>query len=256
MITNEKIIGIVAGVGPFAGLDLLSKVLAETAAARDQDHLPILSLSWPSQIPDRTEYLLGQTAVNPAFPMVEQLRLLEQMGATVAAIPCNTAHVPPIFDAILSELQTAGSRLKLLHMIGEVVTFLKQHYPTLQRVGVLSTTGTYRAAVYPSILEPAGFRVVVPDEGMQVELIHAAVYHPGYGLKAHGHATTTARKNLLTGVHALRQQGAEAIVLGCTEMPLALAGPTVEGLPLIDATRILARALIREVDPTKLKAWE
>lgn len=243
---KTRIIGIVGGVGPFAGLDLQRKILEETAASTDQDHLPVISVSQPGPIPDRTEYLEGRAATNPAFPIAEQLLTLEKAGATIAAIPCNTAHAPPIWNVIRQQLAAAGSDLHLLHMMEEVVRFLREVHPSLRRIGVLSTSGTYRAAIYPTALEPAGFTPLTPEEKMQAELIHPAIYDPAYGIKARGAATSRSRSDLLAGAAALREAGAEAIILGCTEIPLALSEPTAADLPLIDATRVLARALVRE----------
>lgn len=243
---HDKPIGIVAGVGPFAGLDLLGKILAETPASKDQDHLPIYSLSQPDEILDRTEYLLGKVAENPAYAMARQLQKLAAMGAQVAGIPCNTAHAPLIFDVIAAELRTANCPIHLLHMIREVGWYLQKNHPAIQTVGVLSTTGTYRAAVYPQVLGEAGFSVVVPDEATQVEQIHPAIYDPVYGVKATGAPTERARAQLAAGAWALHEMGAEAIILGCTEMPLAIQTPQLHGRPVIDPTRILARALIRE----------
>ncbi|MBP6473543.1 MAG: aspartate/glutamate racemase family protein [Chloroflexi bacterium] len=243
---HDKPIGIVAGVGPFAGLDLLGKILAETPAAKDQDHLPIYSLSQPDEILDRTEYLLGFVAKNPAYALARQLQKLAVMGAQVAGIPCNTAHAPPIFDVIVAELQAANCPIHLLHMIREVGWYLQQNHPDIRTVGVLSTTGTYRAAVYPQVLGEVGFRVVAPDEAMQVEQIHPAIYDPVYGVKATGAPTERAQAQLAAGAWALQEMGAEAIILGCTEMPLAIQTRQLYGLPVIDPTRILARALIRE----------
>ena len=199
----EKIIGIVGGVGPFAGLDLQQKILQETTAARDQDYLSVISISQPGEIPDRTAYLLTETAVsvNPAIPITRQLLTLERAGAQIAGIPCNSAHAAPIFDAIRSGLQQAGSQLTLLHMIDEVARFLRQHMSGVQRVGVLSTTGTRLARIYPAALEPAGFTVLTPSETVQTELIHPAIYDPEYGIKANGRATVigqTSRGNVET----------------------------------------------------------
>ena len=249
----EKTVGIVAGVGPFAGLDLLRKILEQTIAGLDQEHLTIVSWSQPNQIVDRTEYLLGQVAENPAPAFVTQLLKLEQMGAQVVGIPCNTAHAPAIFDVIGKGLLAAKSCLHLLHMIEETAVYLQQHYPHVQQVGVLATTGTYLTRLYPDALSRLGLRAVVPEQAMQEELVHTAVYHPDYGIKATGNATDTARANLLTAIEALRKKGAQAIILGCTEMPLAINEPTINGLPMIDPTLILARALIREANPAKLK---
>jgi len=186
VVGSEKVIGVVAGAGPFAGLDLLGKILDQTAAEKDQDHLTVISLSRPCEIPDRTEFLLGETAVNPAHAIFRQLQTLERAGAAVAAIPCNTAHAPAIFGLVQEQLQAAGSQIQFLHMIAETARFLRQQYPGLQRVGVLSTTGTYKFRLYPDLLEPAGFTVLVPDLRLQTENIHPAIYDRRYGIKARG----------------------------------------------------------------------
>jgi aspartate racemase len=251
----SAVIGIIGGVGPFAGLDLQRKILDQTVAARDQDHLPMISVSWPGAIPDRTEFLLGRVAENPAYPILEQLQLLANAGATVAGVPCNTAHAPAIFDLIRAGAAEIEPPLHLLHMIDETVAFIRARHVTLKTIGVLSTTGTWRAGLYPSALEPRGFRVVVPDEKLQEEVIHPATYHPDYGIKVTGQVTPRARAGLEHGIADLRRQGAEAIILGCTEMPLAFPEGSYEGLPLIDPTLALARALIREIAPARLSNW-
>ncbi len=251
---RPSIVGIVGGVGPLAGLDLQHKIVAQTIAGRDQDHLPVISVSWPGPIPDRTEYLLGHVAENPAYPILQQLRLLADAGATVAGIPCNTAHAPAIFDVVRGGVAGFARPLRLLHMIDETAAYLALHYPALRVVGVLSTTGTWRTRLYPAALEPRGYRVVVPDEALQVATIHPAIYDPAYGVKSVGRVTAPARANLAQGIAALQKQGAEAIILGCTEMPIVFPEEEFTGLPLIDPTRVLARALIREVDPVRLVA--
>jgi aspartate racemase len=95
--------------------------------------------------------------------------------------------------------------------------------------------------------------MLAPDDALQQTAIQPAIYDPTYGLKACGQATERARSDLMLGVEALRQAGAEAIILGCTELPLALPERELEGLLLIDPTLVLARALIREVMPEKLR---
>lgn len=251
----ERIVGIVAGVGPLAGLDLQQKIISQTVAGRDQDHLTVLSVSRPSTIPDRTEYLLGQVAENPATALAAQVQLLAQMGAQVVGIPCNTAHAPPIWEVLRAELARANCQIHLLHMIEEVGQFLRAHHPDIERVGILSTTGTYRAEVYPQVLAGLGFTVVTPILSMQETLIHPAIYHPQHGIKSCGRVTDRARQDLLAGVAALQAQGAQAIVLGCTEIPLALTEKQMDDTPLIDPTLILARALVREADGGKLRPY-
>lgn len=249
----EKWIGVVGGVGPFAGIDLLGKIASQTVAEKDQDHLTVLNWSQPDQIVDRTEFLLGEVTQNPAFALAAQVQQLAKMGAGVVGIPCNTAHAPRIFNQIRAELAAAKCDVLLLHMIEEVGRFLQEQFPGANQIGVLSTTGTYRAGVYAAVLEPLGFTAVLPPITLQTEKIHPAVYDPAYGIKARGIVTELARANLLLGIETLKVAGAEAVILGCTELPLAYHKLTIAGLPLIDPTLILARALIREANPSKLK---
>ena len=250
---SEKIIGIVAGAGPFASLDLLRKILEQTVAVKDQDHLTIASLSQSSQIPDRTGYLLGQGSVNPAHAIVDQLIRLEKMGASVAGIACNTSHASPIFQVILDQLRASNSQIKLLHLIKEVVQYVQKQHPQIERVGILSSTGTYRTRLYPDIFEPTGLTVILPTTVLQEQLINRAIYDPEYGIKACGEVTRAARENLMEGVRYLQQKGAEAIILGCTEISLAIRENKIDGTIVVDPTLILARALIREANSTKLR---
>jgi len=245
-------IGIVAGVGPFAGHDLFAKILSQTKAASDQDHLGIISWSEPKQIPDRTEFLLDHIHTNPATAIVEQLLKLEQAGAVVAGIPCNTAHAPAIFDEISAGLARAGSELCLLHMIREVGASLRSRYPDIKRLGVLSTTGTRWARVYPLSLEPLGFEILVPNERLQKEKIHPAIYDAHYGIKAVGGPSERACSDLLAGVEQLAGAGAQGIILGCTEIPLAITEQRLGDLIIVDPAIVLARSLIAAVDPDKL----
>ena len=252
--SRKNIIGIVGGVGPYAGLDLMQKVFDNTQAGGDQEHVDALLFSLPSGIVDRTEYLEGRVKDNPAHAITQVLNSLEKAGATVAGIPCNTAHAPPIFDVIRQNLLLEGKQITLLHMIQETVDFIRTAMPDLKKIGVLSTTGTYRSRVYKDALEMAGLEVIVPSEKMQDELIHPAIYHREYGIKSVSHPIhPRAIENLKSGLNYLEASGAQAVILGCTEIPMALKFPPGKGIIAIDPTRILARALITNAFPEKLK---
>jgi aspartate racemase len=252
---TEKTIGIIAGAGPFAGQDLVQKVLQQTRATRDQDHLNLITLYRPHDITDRTEYLLDQSLPNPGYAIAHQVLDLHKLGVEVAAIPCNSAHAPEIYNVIERELRAAGCPVQFLHMVQETVTHLRTHFAHVERVGVLSTTGTYMTRIYPDCLEAAGFSVIVPDETLQYQAIHPAIYDRVYGIKANGGVTPRARENLLRGIHGLLDQGAQAVILACTEIPLAIPESEIEGAAVIDTTLVLARALIREANPAKLKPY-
>ncbi len=248
-------IGIVGGVGPYSGIDLLKKVCNNTKANCDQDHIDAVLLSVPASIADRTEYLVGKVKVNPAIAIAAVLLKLEKTGATIAGIPCNTAHAEKIFQVIQSELEKAGSTMKIVHMIDETVAFIASTYPNITKVGVLSTTGTYQSGLYAKALQAKGYEAIVPTPQMQETVIHPAIYHPVYGIKAiTDTAYPQARENLLQGMSFLQAQGAEAVILGCTEIPLAITEQEVEGIITIDPTNVLARQLIYSHSPDKLKS--
>ncbi len=252
MIVAEESIGIVGGVGPYAGLDLNRKIFDNTLAATDQEHLSVIMVSAPSEITDRTRYLLQRDVENPAKNLFKIINMLDELSVTVAGIPCNTAHAEPIFS-VLSQLILEGRLgIKLLNMISEVMAELKADDNYLQ-VGVLSTLGTYQTHLYADYMHKTGIPIVPPDESL-IKSVHSAIYHPVFGIKAQSNPVTQEASALITtAVRTLANQGADTVILGCTELPLALPNDYLDGIRLIDPTIILARALIRNVNSDKLK---
>lgn len=245
-------IGIIGGVGPLAGVDTYKKIIEETAATSDQDHLPVLLYSLPDRISDRTTFLLDRNAENPGEMLSKIALQLEKAGATVAAIPCNTAHADPIYSVVEDKLQEMKSGLKLLHIVKETVKFVQQNYPNA-KVGILSTTGTKNEGIYSKRFKEAGIAVAEPDDTDQ-DRVHQAIYNKEYGIKAQSSPVSAqAIKELQDVLDNLKNQGAEVVILGCTELPLALPEKTYHDMVLADPNRILARALIRAVNPEKLK---
>ncbi len=241
-------IGVVGGVGPQAGFDLCQKIAASTRAVRDQDHLPVALLSLPATIPDRTPFLLGHTAANPGPALADVAEALVHGGAEVVGIPCNTAHAPTIFEHVEARV---GGRCTLVHMVDEVAEHLTRHHASVRRVGVLSTTGTRATGLYEGGLARLGVEVVQVPGAVQREHVQPAIYDPTYGIKR-GTVDPRAVAGLRHGLRALLGAGAEVVVLACTEIPLALPEAEFRGVPLLDATRILARALVRESAPDRL----
>jgi aspartate racemase len=171
-------IGIVGGVGPLAGIDLFRKITEQTPANCDQEHLPVLLYSFPERIKDRTEFLEGKVKENPGIPIGQICLQLSKAGAKVAGIPCNTAHSPVIFNCILTILEKEGCSLKLINMADETVKSIKQLLPSGTKIGILSTTGTYKEKIYYNKLVESGYIPVIPDEKMQAEMVHDSIYHP------------------------------------------------------------------------------
>jgi aspartate racemase len=251
---ERRIVGVVGGVGPFAGLDLNRKIFENTRTCREQDHLEVYLLSASSRISDRTEYLLNpQTVENPGEAIYGVIEKLHRIGARVIGIPCNTSHCAPIFDLVLRRIEENGLDVTLLNMIEETRDFVRSTYPEMTRVGLLATKGTYGSDVYGAIFRADGkVKVLAPTLADQ-DRVHASIYDPEYGIKNHPDPVRPEALQALTSIAVrLIADGAEAIIMGCTEIPLALESVKLS-VPLIDATEVLARALIARVDRDALK---
>jgi len=251
---NEKVIGIVGGMGPWASLDLAQKILHQTNAVKDQDHLPVVILSAPNRIEDRTAFLLGKEKTNPAKSISNIIKQLNGVGANIIGIPCNTSFASAIYNEIVNDLKESGIDVKIVHIIEEVALYLEENYPGVDGIGVLSTQGLFHANGYTLHFIEKGFNVISPDEFINYNLVHKTIYDPEYGLKAKSYPVTEkALENLNKAIDHLIEKGAKAIVLGCTELSLAIKDKFINDIIIIDPTTILARSLIREVDESKLR---
>ncbi|HET8854403.1 MAG TPA: amino acid racemase [Salinimicrobium sp.] len=250
-------IGIVGGIGPYSGADLLRKIFDNTIARMDQEHLDVLLFSLPSKIADRTEFLEGQTSSNPGVEIAGVISNLSTAGATIIGIPCNTAHCDEILKTINSEIRTSGIKIRVLNMIEETASHISETYPEINKIGILSTTGTYKAGIYLEALHKKKMDPITPPADIQEEYIHPAIYDPDFGIKAHPNPIhPKAREYLMHGISCLKKERVNAIILGCSEIPLAIPERETEGILFFDPTEILARSLIREHCPEKLKPFK
>jgi len=228
-------------MGPEAGMLLFNSILTHTKATTDQEHLPVLLLSCPADITDRTAFLEGQVSVNPAFGVVKLIRKLELAGAEVIGLACNTIHAPEIFEII-----RAGCLVQLLNMPLETCHHLRKNYPGIRKVGLMATVGTYKTGLYKNTLQQMGYEVIIPPADFQRNVIHRMIYDPGFGLKANANTITPqAIARMDAAIKFFEEEKAEVIILGCTELPLVAAKCNFN-LPLISSTDALALALISE----------
>jgi len=243
-------IGIVGGIGPMAGIDLYKKIVENTIAHTDQDHLPVLLASMPNEITDRTEFLLGITTENPAFAIAKIILLLENAGSNYIGIACNTAHAPQIFDPMLAILKEHGSQVVLVNMIDEAVRAIQLHPAKIQSVGLLSTSGTYKTKIYQNRLEAEGLSPVVLDFELHEALSQRAIYE----IKSASTNIPQEPIDLLNmAIQHLKNLGAQAIVLGCTELGMIEERLNLQGLAVFNPNLIMARTLIARTFPEKLK---
>jgi aspartate racemase len=226
----EKIIGILGGMGPEATIDLFYKIIKFTPAEKDQEHLRIIIDNNP-KIPDRTAAILGK-GEDPLPALQETAQNLEKAGADFIVIPCNTAHY------FLSSIQESVN-IPVLNMIEETAKETKKRIPQIKKVGLLASIGVYKSEIYHQHFKKFNIEVISPEEKDKEEIMKVI-----YTIKA-GDLSKSVKKNILKITQKLINKGAEAIIAGCTEIPLILKEGDVS-VPLIDPTQILARIAVQK----------
>ncbi|NOQ34739.1 MAG: amino acid racemase [Methylococcaceae bacterium] len=244
-----KTIGIIGGMGATTGVDLANKIIEQTQTENDHDCIPMVLLSYPHQIPDRTAFLQAKTQQNPAKNIVKLIQKLEIMDANVIGMPCNTAHAPKIYNPIIRKLKQSGSKIKLVNMLDATAEFLSLNYPHLKRIGLLATLGTYQTKVYESRFSQYDIQIINPSTTVK-ESTHDAIY----GIKSGtGSECDKTHQLLYAAIENLAKNKAQAIILGCSEIALVIKKSHHQHIPLFDPTTILARKLIQLTQPEKLK---
>ncbi len=226
---DKVILGIFGGMGPEATADLYKQIVKLTPATKDQEHIPTFIYSLP-QVPDRIASIDNQ---DPAIivSITEGVQRLEKSGASFIAIPCNTVHY------YYNEMQKAVS-IPIIHMIKETVIEVKNNYPGVKKIGLLATSGTIKTQLYNNELKANGFEVIVPEDSIEEENVMKAVW----GIKSGVEQQINEDLLAFAGQHLI-DNGAELIILGCTEIPLAF-NPDRSTVPVVNATKVLAQRAI------------
>ncbi|MCI9485999.1 MAG: amino acid racemase [Lachnospiraceae bacterium] len=225
----KKTIGIVGGMGPLATCDLFRKIVEVTDAKSDQEHVRVC-IDNNTEISDRTAAILSG-GPDPVPEMVKSAVRLQGMGADVLIMPCNTAHY--FYDRLVPFVDTP-----FLNMIEETAKEIRQK--GMKKVGLLATDGTCQSGVYKKVFDAMGIETCMPSPARQRSVMDV-IYK---GVKA-GNLSID-----LTGFYEAMEElfadGAETLVLGCTELPVAFDLFQIEK-PNIDPTLVLAKAAVRFV---------
>lgn len=238
---SDTVVGVIGGLGPAATALFLQLVVDLTPARTDQEHLDLVVLDH-STTPDRTAAILDPSRPDPTAALTRDARRLEALGAAFIAVPCNTAH------HFLGEVEHSCT-VPLLSIVdvtaqaacAQAASVAGERAP---RVAVLATDGTRAAGVYQHVLEALGCTVLLPSPRQQA-LVMSVIYD---GVKAGGPVDVDG---LLGVVDVLRSGGADAVVLGCTELSVVYAEQGWRTRPdLVDSVESLAIATIRRAGRT------
>lgn len=224
----KKAIGIIGGMGPQASV-YLYKMLVELAisefnAIHNKDFPEIVLHSVP--VPD---FISSEREKNRALSMLKKrVKSLNSMNLSCLSIACNTAHI------LLPQLQKI-SKVPFISIIDETAKAINKK--GVKKVGLLGTPSTIKYGLYQNALDKYGISTVIPSE-KQISILEKIIRNI---LK--GKNTIKDKQQLVKIAAQLKANGAEAIVLGCTEIPLIF--PKNYEPPIYNSLEILARSLLQ-----------
>ncbi len=221
----QRVAGVIGGLGPGATVDFMARVIALTPATSDQDHVRLLVDQNP-KVPNRQDAIVGNSE-SPGPVLAAMAAGLEAAGADFIVMPCNAAH------AFAGDIQAAIG----IPFVSIVATTVASIPRRIGAVGVLETPAAQKTGLYREALSAAGIRPVELDAGSTGELMQLA-----YAIKR-GDRGPAVQRAMSGFARALVDGGAQAIIMGCTEIPLVLADGDVEAA-LISSTDALARKTI------------
>jgi aspartate racemase len=218
-----RTLGILGGMGPMAGACFYQRVIEKTPAECDGEHLPVLLYGVP-QIPDRSAHLCGD-GPSPLPALVKGVGALCAAGAVVIAIPCNTAH------AYLGDLRERSS-VPILDM--PALALARAAALGWTSLGVLCTHGSLQSGIFRAEAERLGISLILPSVAMS-RVVGRMIYRVKAGVRY-------MMSDYRPYINALLEQGADGVLLGCTELSISYV--PCDGLPLLDGLDVLAEAAV------------
>lgn len=227
---SGKVLGVLGGMGPLASATFMTRLTLLTPAEHDQDHIPAVLWSDP-RVPDRSAAQRG-TGPDPLPWLKRGLAGLERAGAGAIVIPCNTAH--GWFDRMRD-----ATPLPILHIVDAAAAELRRLGVPSGRIGLMGTSATLAMHLYQKRLDTLGYQVIEPSQTEMDRLVMPAIFE-----RVKANDVAGAYHPLAEVARSLVARGADAVVLGCTEIPLGIAAGPALPFPVCDTIDALARAAI------------
>ncbi len=231
MKEQEKIVGVIGGMGPEATVDFMQHVIKFTKANEDNDHVRLVVDS-NSKIPSRIKALYEKSGPSSSPAICDSAKRLEAYGVDFLVMPCNTAHY--YYDDIINCV-----KIPMLNILDITVSAITNNPTSIKKVGLLATTATVKMGIYASRLEKAGIELILPDEEHQARVLSLI-----NDIKA-GKTGQESCLELKFLAEYLKNCGAQAVILGCTE--LGIVAKLEIDIKLVDGVTELAKATVLEV---------
>jgi len=223
-------LGILGGMGPAASAEFVSRLIQQTPATRDQDHIPFVLWNEP-RIPDRSTSMRNGND-DPLPYLIEGIQSLKYVGCNLIVIPCNTAH---FWYHELIKLE-----VPIIHIVDSVADALCDVNVTNATIGVIGTQATVEFGLYQYMLNRLGWYSIVPTKEEMDTLVQPSIDLIKGGNLEQAHFL------LMTVVKSLIDRGAKAVILGCTEIPLAIKEVEENSIPIVNSIDSLVKVVIKE----------
>tara|TARA_B100001057_G_C22717283_1_gene898265 strand:+ start:526 stop:1221 length:696 start_codon:yes stop_codon:yes gene_type:complete len=227
-------IGILGGMGTQAGLDFCNKLAKLYRGKLDQKY-PLFILYNKSNVPDRPANIFKYNKVLKSLK--EGCNFLERNKSKFIVIPCNTAH------HWFEDLQKK-SKIPIICMPKEVFLFTKKNCKSNSKIGILATEGTLKTRVYAKYFDNK-YVLISPNHSLQKKSVNKCINLVKMG------KIQEAEKIIKPAVHYLIKKKCKKIILGCTELPIAIfAFKSFKKIKsskiFLDPNLILAKASMRK----------
>ena len=198
-------IGILGGMGTQAGLDFCNKLTILNRGKIDQKY-PLFILYNKSNIPGRPENLNKYNKVLKS--LMTGCLLLQRNKCKFIVIPCNTAH--HWYDDLQRKI-----KIPIISMPKEVYSHAKKNCKKNSKIGILATEGTLKTNVYNKFFNK-NFTLISPKKSLQTKSVNKAIKYVKMG------KIKNAEKAIKPAVNYLIKMKCTKIILGCTELPIAI----------------------------------
>ena len=198
-------IGILGGMGTQAGLDFCSKLAKLNSGKADQKY-PLFILYNKASIPDRKQHNKKYKKVLNS--LIEGCKFLQKNKCKFIAIPCNTAHY---WYLDLKNL----IRIPILNMPELVYLNISKKCKKNTKIGLLATETTIKTGIYEKYFRNK-YKLLMPTRKIQINNVNKSIKYVKMG------KTKEAEKALRPAVNYLIKNNCKKIILGCTELPIAI----------------------------------
>jgi len=228
MAGRDKLVGVIGGMGPDATVDFMSRVLRETPAKSDQDHVRMVVDHNPG-VPNRQLAMRGE-GENPGPVIAAMAARLDAAGADFLVMPCNLAH------AWLSDIR-AATNIPFVSIVDESVRAALECSGEEHAIGLMTTPGCFAAGLYQQALANAGRPAIVqtPDELAETMSLVARIKG--------GDQSAEVAEGLLNLANRLVERGAKVLIAACTELPLVL-DESMFDIAFVATTDVLAKKTV------------